>query len=185
MATFESSFSKTSAVEGGYANHSADKGGETYHGIARKFWPGWKGWEEVDAMKAAGKTNAAPSAKLKALIREFYDDRYWKPAGCDLIESQTVADELFDTAVNMGVSRAVRFLQESLVVLGEKIKVDGQIGPKTINAANKADAEMLVRLLNLFQGARYVEIVRADPTQNVFLRGWLRRADTSAAKKVE
>ena len=44
MADFKVAFAKTIRFEGGYVNHKADKGGETYKGIARNFWPKWKGW---------------------------------------------------------------------------------------------------------------------------------------------
>ena len=51
MAQFEPAFEKTMKFEGGYANNPADRGGETYRGIARKIWPGWNGWPLVDAAK--------------------------------------------------------------------------------------------------------------------------------------
>jgi len=41
--------------EGGYANHSADKGGETYRGITRKNNPNWQGWKYIDEVKRTGK----------------------------------------------------------------------------------------------------------------------------------
>lgn len=41
--------------EGGYANHPADKGGETYRGITRKHNPEWSGWKYIDEVKRTGK----------------------------------------------------------------------------------------------------------------------------------
>ncbi len=41
--------------EGGYANHPADKGGETYRGISRKANPNWEGWKYIDDVKRTGK----------------------------------------------------------------------------------------------------------------------------------
>lgn len=178
MANFELAFEKTSAHEGGYANNPRDRGGETYRGIARNFWPGWKGWQEVDALKAAGKTGSAiKSKKLDSLVVDFYTDNFWRPCGCDKMDGQALASEVFDTAVNMGVKISVRMLQEALVILGENVAIDGAIGPKTLAAANQVNQEILVRILNLLQGSRYLDIVRRDPTQRVFLLGWLRRAE--------
>jgi hypothetical protein len=34
----------------------------------------------------------------------------------------------------------------------------------------------LVKLMNIQQGARYVEIMAANPAQERFARGWIRRA---------
>lgn len=184
MATFETSFAKTSVHEGMYANNSLDRGGETYRGISRKFWPGWKGWKEVDLLRAQGKTgNAIRSKKLDGLVDDFYKDNFWRPLGCDGIQSQIIADEMFDTGVNMGVKQAVRFLQEALVISGLNISIDGRIGPKTLAATNGADTEILLRLLNILQGEKYLQIVRADPSQRLFLRGWLRRADSDVKSK--
>lgn len=177
MAKFETAFLKTAAHEGGYANDPRDRGGETYKGIARKFWPGWKGWAEVDAAGDLKPNAVIKSKKLDALVAEFYMDQFWRPAGCDRLEVQAIADEIFDTAVNMGVKVSVRLLQDALVLMGEKIEIDGRIGPKTLEAANGANPEILLRLLNILQGARYLDIVRRDPTQRKFLLGWLRRTD--------
>lgn len=185
-AIFERSFDKTSIHEGGYnANKNGlDKGGETYRGIARNYWPGWKGWEIIDAAKRENKSiNNLKNKVLDGLVLDFYFDNFWNPLKLPKIDNQEVADELFDTAVNMGLNRSARFLQESLNLLGERVTVDGRIGEKTIAAANRVDATMLVRLLNIFQGQRYVEIVRGDPTQRAHFRSWLSRTVESKESK--
>ncbi len=51
MADFDIAYRLTMKHEGGYANNKADRGGETYRGIARKFWSGWIGWPLVDDAK--------------------------------------------------------------------------------------------------------------------------------------
>ena len=51
MANFQQAFQHTAAAEGGYSNNPKDKGGETYRGIARKYWPDWAGWIIVDEYK--------------------------------------------------------------------------------------------------------------------------------------
>ena len=37
-------------------------------------------------------------------------------------------------------------------------------------------SEALVKMMNIHQGARYIEIMAADPGQERFARGWIRRA---------
>lgn len=39
MADFDKAHLEVMGNEGGYANNPVDAGGETYKGIARKFWP--------------------------------------------------------------------------------------------------------------------------------------------------
>lgn len=178
MADFQIAFAQTSVHEGGYANNVRDRGGETFRGISRINWPGWKGWPEIDAAKESGKNlNAIKNKKLDGLVADFYLDFFWRPLKCGDLENQLVAGEVFDTAVNMGPKVAAKFLQESANILGQSLELDGVIGPKTIAAVNACDPDDLLRLLNLMQGARYLEIVRRDPGQRVFIRGWLRRTD--------
>src|ERR1035441_4044145 len=52
VADFNAAHQQVMGNEGGYANNPADAGGETYKGIARKFWPQWCGWKYVDGVKA-------------------------------------------------------------------------------------------------------------------------------------
>lgn len=182
MATFDISFNKTSGHEGGYANDSDDRGGETYRGIARKFWPHWSGWAEIDAAKAENKkVDSLRSKTLDQRVYDHYFDHFWCASGCDRLKDEALAYEVYDTAVNMGQRRSVLFLQEAVRLLGEKISLDGVIGPKTLAAANRLSAEKLVRIINVLQGERYLEIVRADASQMKFFLGWLRRADPGDA----
>ena len=46
MGEFEQAFEKMIRNEGGYLLHkvSGDRGGQTYAGIARNFYPDWDGW---------------------------------------------------------------------------------------------------------------------------------------------
>jgi len=59
MITKEQFFSQiiptTLKHEGGYANHPADKGGETYRGITRKNNDEWQGWKVINEVKRTGK----------------------------------------------------------------------------------------------------------------------------------
>jgi lysozyme family protein len=48
MANFETAFKITDKLEGFYANHHFDNGGETYRGVARKHNKRWDGWIIID-----------------------------------------------------------------------------------------------------------------------------------------
>ena len=50
MGEFEQAFEKMIRNEGGYLLHkvSGDRGGQTYAGIARNFYPDWDGWDLID-----------------------------------------------------------------------------------------------------------------------------------------
>ena len=189
MAQFNDAFAITSAHEGNYVNDPVDRGGETYRGIARVHHPDWSGWKRVDAQRRKANFPKSLNADrtLQANVKAFYKQAYWDRFQGDEIADQAVANELYDTAVNMGVRRAVRFLQSSLNLLNrnqrdyEDLIVDGWFGKKsltTLSALLKKDrsSNPLVKMMNIQQGARYVEIMARDASQERFARGWIKRA---------
>ena len=59
------------------------------------------------------------------------------------------------------------------------IVVDGKIGPITLSTLQKiksdTDKKAFVKILNIMQGSRYIEIMERNETQEVFARGWFSR----------
>src|SRR5690606_25077916 len=100
--------------------------------------------------------------------------------------NQKIATEIFDISVNMHPITAGQFLQRSLNVLNREatdypdITVDGKIGPKTIAILNSHKNPLAVLLcLNSLQGAKYIGICEAKPSQEVFMNGWIKRVQLS------
>jgi lysozyme family protein len=190
MADLGSALARTLRFEGGWVDDPVDRGGETYCGISRCFANSWIGWQLIDAMKQGYPDKQILNRKLAALpdlehlVFEFYREHYWRPLSGARIASQTLADQIFDCAVHVGVKSCVKMLQEALNLLaissGSPLNVDGVLGPLTLAAIEKTvtrerDAQDLSRLLQLLRGAHYLSIVRTNPTQRRYLRGWLRR----------
>lgn len=175
--------------EGGYANDPADSGGETFRGISRKNWPKWAGWPAIDLAKSLGhNTRRAIDAQFEdnpqmaADVAAFYRANFWDPWARHDLPSR-LTEKLFDTAVNMGQSRAAKLLQRAVNDLGTVVKlaVDGAIGPRTLDAVEVILGALNgeARLLAAYCGAQadhYRAIARAKPSQAKFLKGWLRRA---------
>lgn len=57
--SFAKAFAATMQHEGEYANVVGDKGGETYMGISRVYWPSWAGWPVIDDWRSE-RINALP-----------------------------------------------------------------------------------------------------------------------------
>lgn len=185
MADFKTALKVTSRNEGGYANVTGDKGGETYRGIARNFWGYWEGWLIIDRYKLETPLNLldsklAQDTTLQEYVDTFFKKNFWDRARLDEVNSQEIANELYDTGVNFAPGRAVRMLQEAINLTRKdlQVTVDGLIGPKTIEAANThSSPQYLYKMLNVLQGEAYIEIVRRDPTQEKFLKGWFTRVN--------
>lgn len=190
MADFLKAWAKTSIYEGGYCNVVADRGGETYKGIARIKNPGWRGWHLVDQGKGGiGQrdfpNNLERDELLQGLVHKFYKS-IWDSLSLDRVQSQFLADSLFDVAVNMGYRRAVTFLQTALNFLNRKgvswdnLDVDGALGPRTLfvfSVLTKEDQDLAGKVVQLLRGHFYLEIMSADEEQEKFARGWLKRVD--------
>lgn len=119
--------------------------------------------------------------KVEAMT--IYQARYWTPYNWSRYSSP-VDMIMFDSAVNNGPCNAVKITQRACVSLGQNITIDGAWGPQTRAALytlawskGAALAKMLiVKRINFFNS-----IVAAKPSQKVFLKGWLRRANALAA----
>jgi len=186
MADFNISFKITSGHEGGYVHDPFDRGGETYRGVSRRFHPNWVGWRLVDSHKPDAKL-LREDPVLDQRVMEFYKQLYWDPFEGDMMSDQFVANEMFDTAVNMGLHWAVMFLQESLNQLNlagsyEDLEVDGYYGQASARALgivvkSHGKAETLFKMMNVLQGARYIKIMKRNITQRRYALGWFKRVE--------
>ena len=142
--------------EGGYVNHPADPGGMTNLGVTKRVWEEWIG-------KPA--TEADMRALTPEMVGSLYKTRYWDavraddlPSGVDLC--------VFDCAVNAGVGRASKFLQQAVGVTA-----DGQIGPKTVEATTAKPADEIVAKFCDLREAHYKSLT----TFATFGKGWMNR----------
>jgi lysozyme family protein len=161
--------------EGGYSNHPSDTGGETMWGITIAV---------ARANGYQGPMRDMPRETAKAIYRNKY---FVLPGFAAVaLHSEAIAEELFDTGVNMGPSVASTFLQRLLTALNRggkdypDLKPDGDIGPKTLSALKAYLAKrpldgqkVMLRGLNALQGARYIALAEGRQANEDFLHGWL------------
>ena len=152
------------AKKKGFANDPADKGGATMCGVTIATYRSWRrtrGYSSttVDDLKAI----------TFAEWREIFKGQYWNRWKGDSIECQALANLLVDFVWASGAN-GIRIPQR---VLG--VTVDGVVGLKTLAALNSADPRELFERLKS-ERIRFVEgIVKRNPTQAKFLKGWKRR----------
>lgn len=181
MVKFNEAEKLTAINEGGYANNPHDKGGETYAGIARKFWANWAGWKTIDAIKAQFGTSASiinkyakSDAVLHWQVSSFYKKNFWDVNNLDSVNDQQLANNVYDFGVNSGTGRAAKFLQQAANDTEMvKLTVDGAIGPQTIKAINGLNTEEVYHNFNARREAFYRSIAKGDQAQ--FLKSWLSR----------
>lgn len=161
--------------EGGYSNNPADKGGETMFGItvATARANGYRG-----PMRDLPRNLAA-----SIYLQRFVVDPGFKPIAAINI---AIGEELVDSGVNCGPSRPGPWLQRTLNLLNKRAKlfpdlvVDGVLGPATqaalLHVLRQRGAEgqtIILRALNVLQGAHYFEITERRDENEEFFAGWL------------
>lgn len=139
----------------GYVNDPDDTGGETKFGIAK---------------------NSNPELNIATLTwdaaKRIYYKKYWLAGDC--ADIATFAPKLamihFDGCVNHGNGRAARMLQEAVGA-----SIDGDIGPKTLEAIKRMKEEQVIYFLLQIRRAFYLKIIERNASQARFLKGWINR----------
>lgn len=158
--------------EGGFVNHKNDRGGPTNWGITQKVLSEWmKRPATLDDVKKL----------TEAQAREIYEVNYLTGPRIDTLPNppQTF---ILDMSVNHGPRQAIRILQRVLNAAGfGPLDVDGVLGPTTRQRASQAQETMGPYLQNALVDERikyYERIIANDPSQEVFRRGWMNRANS-------
>lgn len=129
--------------EGGYSNNPNDKGGETNKGITYQTYNSYR--------KSRGLSPRSVKYITDEEVRDIYYNNYYKASGADKIQNPKLAAYVFDTAVNIGVSRAKEFLAKS----GNDLNTYEQL-----------------------RRNKYNQFVEYDSSQRCFLQGWNNRINS-------
>lgn len=148
MLTFDEAFERLIGHEGGYVFDSHDPGGETQWGISKRSYP---------------------NVNIKALTidgaKAIYLRDFWYPlADTD----SAIKFQVFDFAVNGGLSAAVKVLQSAV-----KTTSDGKWGPMSAAALAKMDKDDVLLRFNA-RRLRFYTSLNADLRAR-YLTGWVNR----------
>ena len=113
MNDFLIAYKLTCSNEGGYVFDPNDSGGETYMGISRKYFPDWEGWSIIDSNKPLRNGQIIQDIKLEYMVEQFYRHNFWDAINGDNLPDQDTSNQVFDMAVNSGVSEALKLYNQS------------------------------------------------------------------------
>jgi lysozyme family protein len=163
---WDKSFDFVIVNEGGFVNNPKDPGGPTNWGCTQKVWESFVGHPvTVDDMKALTKEDVKP----------LYKKNYWDALHGDALPSG-LDYCLFDCAINSGVGRSARFVQELVGVFA-----DGAIGNNTVAAISQMNPTTLI---NEFCDKRQA-FLESLPTFATFGKGWTKRVSDVRIKSLE
>lgn len=152
MKDFDEAFHKLLGHEGGYSNHSKDRGGETMWGVTIAV---------ARANGYQGVMKDLPVSKSK----EIYKQAYWNPIRADELPAE-IRYLVFDAAVNSGVKQAVKWLQRAVGA-----QEDGVVGKVTLDACESLNEHLIARRM-LSARLEFMASLSSWPS---FGRGWARR----------
>ena len=159
-AAYTKAFERVIGHEGRYQNDYEDRGNWT---------SGKVGVGERKGTKFGISAMTYPHLNIKALTvaqaKKIYFEDFWLKLGGESFH-KAVMYQLFDAAINHGMSRSIKFLQKTV-----DTKPDGIFGPKTEAAALKAD---LNDVLILFIAER-LDFMNDIKTWATYGRGWSQR----------
>lgn len=154
--------------EGGYVNHPADKGGPTKYGITKKTLAAYRGVPN-DSLTAQDVRNLTEDEAVA-----IYKQDYYTPARITQMPSKT-QELAFDMSVNHGVTGGANITRRALRSMGVDIPATGGTNNSLISAMNSVNQDDLYDAMVKTRVQTYYAIVQKDPTQKVFINGWLNR----------
>ena len=141
-----------------YKLPSGDQGGSyEVAGINDRYHP--EAFKRISALP--------PQERAKAAAE--YIQGYTAP----LVEKLPQALQPFtqDLAFNRGLGGATKYIQQGLNALGQKVAVDGGIGPKTLQAINQVEPRSLMREASKAQLDDEYRRASEDPERKKFIGG--------------
>lgn len=162
IGNFKKALHFTLNWEGGFSDNPNDYGGRTNKGITQTEYNSYC------------ERNGLAKKDVKYItdteVEDIYFADYWKSSKAINMEWPLCLVH-FDTAVNFGIGGATTFVQEAL-----DIKMDGQWGSQTQKAFdNFTDKKKLAgKIIDGRINYRYNR-VNENPSQQIFLAGWLNR----------
>lgn len=156
--------------EGGYSNHPADKGGATNKGIIQSVYNRYRRDKNLSVRPVKDIEDKE--------VKEIYENQYWDKIRAQYIKAP-LGLVLFDTAVNFGVGGCIRRLQKAL-----NVPVTGSWTQNISDVIHTCDAGKVALSICKMRMEWRNYISQHDPSQKVFLRGWLNR-DNELASEVK
>lgn len=181
MASFDDAINIVLKNEGGYVNNPFDPGGPTKYGISRRFLNSDYIDSELKKRIDINKDNFIDAEDIKSLKEEdasyIYKKYWWDKYKYENIDSQKIANKIFDMAINMGPINSHKIAQKSIndVNKEDKIKVDGIIGDKTLFSINRCEPIVLLDKIISYGKDYYNDLVKKNNNLSVFLKGWMNR----------
>ena len=149
--------------EGGYSDNPNDRGGATNSGVTLAVY---------QSVYGKNKTKNDLKRMTNEQWNYIFTKLYWNKWKADDIKNQSIANILVDWVWMSGLGTIKKI--QSLFGL----TADGIVGNKTILYINSHDQEEVFNKIWNRRKSFYESLVKNNPSQKVFLKGWMNRLNT-------
>ena len=149
--------------EGGYSDNPNDRGGATNSGVTLAVY---------QSVYGKNKTKNDLKKMTNEQWNYIFTKLYWNKWKADDIKNQSIANILVDWVWMSGTGTIKKI--QSLFGL----TADGIVGNKTISYINSHDQEEVFNNIWNRRKQFYESLVKNNPSQKVFLKGWMNRLNT-------
>ena len=149
--------------EGGYSDNPNDRGGATNSGVTLAVY---------QSVYGKNKTKNDLKRMTNDQWNYIFTKLYWNKWKADDIKNQSIANILVDWVWMSGLGTIKKI--QSLFGL----TADGIVGNKTISYINSHDQEEVFNKIWNRRKSFYESLVKNNPSQKVFLKGWMNRLNT-------
>ena len=150
--------------EGKFSNDPNDSGGATMMGITMRTFMQYRKKKGLPLPTIGDLKDISPD-EWEDILKMFYWDK-WQ---ADQINNQSIANILVDWLWNSG-SWGIKIPQR---IMG--LVEDGIVGYNTLYAINTANQKGLFQDIKKSREQFFWDIVKNNPTQQKFIKGWLNR----------
>ena len=170
---FEDNMKHVFTVEGGYVDDKNDRGGKTNRGITYKLY------ENFYDIYGNGKRATVEKHRNLSVTeaKKIYKIEFWNKIHGDEIYNASIAAYIFDFAVHSGVPNTTKVVQQTLNDSYFRLNVleDGIFGTSTVNNINRVNPKIFYEKLDKNRRKFVEDIIRRDPKQNKYKKGWENR----------
>lgn len=159
-------------LEGGKVNDPKDKGGATNMGVTISTWKSQGYDKDSDGDIDIQDLWLATKQDVINIL-----DIYWDKWQADKIQNQSIANILVDWVWGSGIW-GIKIPQR---LLG--IQPDGIVGRLTISILNSSNQKLLFDKIMISRREFLLNIVKNNPTQERFIKGWLNRLNSFTFKE--
>ena len=149
--------------EGGYSDNPNDRGGATNSGVTLAVY---------QSVYGKSKTKNDLKRMTNDQWNYIFTKLYWNKWKADEINNQSIANILVDWVWMSGLGTIKKI--QSLFGLTS----DGIVGNKTISYINSHNQEEVFNKIWNRRKSFYESLVKNNPSQKVFLKGWMNRLNT-------